>query len=84
MDTTKPDPRLSVKGYDEYLKDAINTCREYNNELGQLMSQYGIEDEGDIACGCLNKVRFKKPCKFCDVRCRKQYCIAIKDSDFSE
>lgn len=45
-------------GFAPYVEKAVEFCKEYNKELAALMNQYGIENEGDIACGCLNTVSF--------------------------
>ena len=56
MSCLKPEPMFVHPGFQQYLHEANKFCTEYNKELAALMNQYGIENEGDIACGCLNTV----------------------------
>lgn len=58
MSCLKPEPMFLHSGYETYVGEAVEFCKEYNKELAALMNQYGIENEGDIACGCLNTVSF--------------------------
>ena len=56
MSSLKPQPMFLYDGFQNYMQEANMFCEEYNKELDALMNQYGIDNEGDIACGCLNTV----------------------------
>ena len=56
MSSLVPEPMFLYAGFEPYMEEAVKFCKEYNDELDALMNQYGIDNEGDIACGCLNTV----------------------------
>ena len=56
MSGIAPQQMFLHPGLQQYLEEGIMFCKEYNKDLAALMNQYGIENEGDIACGCLNTV----------------------------
>ena len=63
MSSLKPEQIFLYDGLQSYAPEAIQFCKEYNDELESLMNQYGIDNEGDIACGCLNTVSQNHPIK---------------------
>ena len=50
------DPDMEVDGFEDYIDDAINYKRVYDNKLRNLMDYYGIKTEADILSGNITSV----------------------------
>ncbi|XP_048583369.1 uncharacterized protein LOC5504594 isoform X2 [Nematostella vectensis] len=58
-DSTKDitvDQDMILEGHQSYLEDAIEQRDRYNAKLEALMARYGLENEGEVLTGCLNRV----------------------------